>query len=93
MSPVELAQSRKPRTDIASESRATVGGRLGQVGMGGIEMPIQITGPDGQTVLTPAIVDAFVNLRDPEAKGIHMSRLYLAVQQALVHSNTFASIA
>ena len=84
MSPTELAQSRKPRTDVASESRAAIGGRLGQVGMAGIEMPVQITDAEGRQVLTPAIVDAFVNLRDPDAKGIHMSRLFLAVQKALV---------
>ena len=86
MTPTDFARSSafKPRTDVARDARATVGGRLGQVGMAGIEMPVLVAGGDGRMLLTPARVDAFVNLIDPEAKGIHMSRLFLAVQQALV---------
>jgi GTP cyclohydrolase I len=37
----------------------------------------------GQQIQTVASVQAYVNLIDPESKGIHMSRLYLAVDQIL----------
>jgi GTP cyclohydrolase I len=34
-------------------------------------------------ILVPARADAFVDLADPDAKGIHMSRLFLALQEGL----------
>ncbi len=38
---------------------------------------------DESSFLTPARVNAFVSLDDPQAKGIHMSRLYLQLQEGL----------
>jgi GTP cyclohydrolase I len=69
--------------DIAKEARAQVAGRLDWVGMGRIEVPVLLAGDDGQVRATPARVDAFVDLRRPEVRGIHMSRLYLHVDRAL----------
>jgi GTP cyclohydrolase I len=37
----------------------------------------------GELVRVPATADAFVSLDDPHVKGIHMSRLFLAVQEGL----------
>lgn len=48
---------------------------LDWVGMCGIALPIVI---NGQSL--PAIADAGVSLDDGEARGIHMSRLYLALE-------------
>ncbi|MGG2036012.1 GTP cyclohydrolase FolE2 [Pseudomonas paraeruginosa] len=47
---------------------------LDWVGMQGIVLPVQVA---GQTVAAEA--DAGVSLDDPQARGIHMSRLYLAL--------------
>jgi GTP cyclohydrolase I len=68
--------------DIALQ-RTDVVGRLDRVGMTGVEIMVRCDGPDGQTVLVPALADAFVSLDDPHAKGIHMSRLLLALQENL----------
>ncbi|MBN0031129.1 GTP cyclohydrolase I FolE2, partial [Pseudomonas aeruginosa] len=49
---------------------------LDWVGMQGIALPVQIC---GQRVAAEA--DAGVSLDDPQARGIHMSRLYLALAE------------
>jgi GTP cyclohydrolase IB len=69
--------------DIALDHRAAVGGKLDRVGMTEIELPVQIASPSGVATGVPARVDAFVSLDDPDAKGIHMSRLYLLAQETL----------
>ena len=48
---------------------------LGWVGMQGIAVPLQIAGER-----VAAFADAGVSLDDAEARGIHMSRLYLALE-------------
>lgn len=48
---------------------------LDQVGMRHIEMPVRMR-VEGENCLIPAQVFAAVDLRDPAARGIHMSRLY-----------------
>lgn len=69
--------------DIALDHRASVGGRLDRVGMTEIELPVRVVSPDGIAGSVPARVDAFVSLDDPDAKGIHMSRLFLLAQETL----------
>jgi GTP cyclohydrolase I len=69
--------------DVAKDARAQVAGRLDWVGMGRIEVPVTLPLADGRTSTAPARVDAFVDLQRPEARGIHMSRLYLHVDRAL----------
>jgi GTP cyclohydrolase I len=59
-----------------------VAGELDWVGMNEIEVPVRIEGSDGELIQSTAIVTAFVNLKDPKEKGIHMSRLYLHLDQA-----------
>lgn len=69
--------------DVAHDVRAQVAGTLDWVGMGDIEMPVSVASPDGGTVQAGARVTAYVNLMRPEARGIHMSRLYLHVDRQL----------
>lgn len=51
--------------------------------MENIALPVRLVGADGTTVQSVARVSAFVNLADPTARGIHMSRLYLHLQRTL----------
>jgi GTP cyclohydrolase IB len=81
MSPIENVLRALP--DIASEDRPHVAGSLGWVGMGEIDVPLSVTGRDDRTVQCRARVNAFVNLNRADARGIHMSRLYLLVDRML----------
>ncbi|QOC24216.1 GTP cyclohydrolase I FolE2 [Wenzhouxiangella sp. AB-CW3] len=69
--------------DIASHADPQVAGQLDWVGMNEIELPIMIDGCDGSRSQTTARVSAFVDLERPDKRGIHMSRLYLLLDQAL----------
>lgn len=78
--------------DVANHSAAQTEGTLDWVGMSNIEMPLMISSKDQPERMVSAHVDAFVNLKDPKAKGIHMSRLYLLLDelsnsQVLNHPN------
>jgi GTP cyclohydrolase I len=68
--------------DVALDSGARVGGTLDKVGMTDIEVPVRLRDNDGMVFLCPAKADAFVSLDDPKARGIHMSRLFLALQES-----------
>ncbi len=81
MSPIDNALRVLP--DVASEGRPHVAGSLGWVGMGEIEVPLRLVGRDGVMVQCAARVNAFVNLNRADARGIHMSRLYLLVDRML----------
>ena len=70
--------------DVATHA-ATLAGALDWVGMERIALPIRVLGDDGQVLQVPASVDLAVDLRDPDARGIHMSRLYLLLQQSLAN--------
>ena len=67
--------------DIANHTTAQTEGTLDWVGMSKIEMPVMVASKDETDRLVSAHVDAFVNLNDPTAKGIHMSRLYLLLDE------------
>jgi len=69
--------------DIANEPHTGPNGLLNWVGMSEIEMPVKMLTGKGEQVQTVARIQAYVNLTDPASKGIHMSRLYLAVDQLL----------
>lgn len=68
--------------DIANEVRPSVAGKLEWVGMSDIEMPVRIEDDQGNLIQSTARVTAYVNLVDPDVRGIHMSRLYLHLDQA-----------
>jgi GTP cyclohydrolase I len=69
--------------DIASEAEASTAGQLDWVGMDEIAVPVRLMSADGAVVQSPARVAAYVNLKRPDARGIHMSRLYLHVDRHL----------
>jgi GTP cyclohydrolase I len=77
--------------DVASQTHALTIGSLDWVGMDGIEMPLRFDAGDGVVQHASARVGAWVNLNQPEARGIHMSRLYLLVEQALSGSSVDAA--
>lgn len=60
--------------DVASQTQATLA-PLDRVGMAGIRLPLQVAGQAVQ-----ARVEASVSLDTPGVRGIHMSRLYLALE-------------
>lgn len=68
--------------DVAFDAAAAAR-PLDWVGMQRIALPLRIPSPDGDSVLVSAWADVFVDLRDADARGIHMSRLYLRLQDAL----------
>lgn len=70
--------------DVAVHTQ--LGGTLDWVGMADIQVPVVFDAGDGEPQRTSARVGAFVNLRQPTQRGIHMSRLYLQVQQALAET-------
>ncbi|ATG78537.1 MULTISPECIES: GTP cyclohydrolase FolE2 [Pseudoalteromonas] len=65
--------------DIADTAPALQTGKLDWVGMGEIELPFIFESRDLAPVTVNAKARAFVNLHKEEAKGIHMSRLFLAL--------------
>jgi GTP cyclohydrolase IB len=69
--------------DIANDVSPAVAGVLDWVGMGQIEAPVSLSHQDGRIVTSVARVDAFVNLKRPDVRGIHMSRLYLHIDRHL----------
>lgn len=71
--------------DIANQAKAQTEGVLDWVGMSNIEMPIMVE-MQGDTRPVSALIEAFVDLKDPKAKGIHMSRLYLMVDELSTQS-------
>lgn len=69
--------------DVAHHAQPHLAGELDWVGMDGIEVPVRFDAGDGDAQRASARVGAFVNLRRSDKRGIHMSRLYLQVEQAL----------
>lgn len=69
--------------DIALESHADHAGTLDAVGMERIEMPVLVLDGEGRAQRVSARVDAFVDLDRSDARGIHMSRLYLLLERHL----------
>jgi GTP cyclohydrolase I len=67
--------------DIACGPTPMAAGKLDWVGMNEIEMPVRIEDGAGGLIQSSALVTAYVNLVDPDVRGIHMSRLYLHLDQ------------
>ena len=70
-----------PLPDVANDAVA-LARPLDWVGMDNIALPVRLVGPDGSLLQVAASVDVAVDLRDAGARGIHMSRLYLHLQEA-----------
>lgn len=69
--------------DVAVHAQPHLAGALYWVGMADIQVPVLFDAGDGQPQRASARVGAFVNLKRPDKRGIHMSRLYLQVERAL----------
>jgi len=67
--------------DIASKATPGSSSLLDWVGMSEIELPVILPQVDGTPIRVSAKAQAYVNLIDPTAKGIHMSRLYLTLNK------------
>lgn len=65
--------------DVASTSSSVINSRIDWVGMDKVTLPVVV---NGESVLARA--DVHVNVLDPSAKGIHMSRLFLALEKNLL---------
>ncbi len=81
MSPTPTAPRALP--DVALETRTDHGGPLAAVGMQQIEMPVLLRLADGSAQRVAARVDVEVDLARADARGIHMSRLYLELDRHL----------
>lgn len=69
--------------DVASEAQPGLAGALDWVGMDAVEMPVLLGGAAEQVQRVSARVSAFVNLDRADARGIHMSRLYVHLDRHL----------
>ncbi|GLQ86457.1 GTP cyclohydrolase FolE2 [Dyella flagellata] len=94
MKPISTAMGLMP--DIAGHRQPQLGSKLDAVGMQGIEMPVLFDAGNGTLQRISAKVDAFVNLTREDQRGIHMSRLYLLIDEYLgghaLHTGMLASL-
>lgn len=67
--------------DIAAKANSQNAMSLDWVGMSDIELPVYLIHDNEAPIRITAKVQAYVNLEDPNAKGIHMSRLYLTLNE------------
>lgn len=74
-----------PRADLPDVAHQSVplARPLDWVGMEGIALPVRISDGAGGQLQVAASIDLSVNLTNPDARGIHMSRLYLQLQEGL----------
>lgn len=68
----------KVMPDVVESKNTEINRVIDWVGMSKVEASLLT-----EQGVTPCEVDVFVDLADPKAKGIHMSRLYLAVSEEL----------
>jgi GTP cyclohydrolase I len=73
--------SDKALPDVALTSRSSHSTTLDWVGMSGIALPLVIKDVNEPEQRIDAKVQTYVNLNNPQVKGIHMSRLYLLLMQ------------
>lgn len=79
---MELERNQSPLPDVARETGLTNFPALDWVGMSAIEVPVLLPSSEGH-FRQAALVEAQVSLDKSPSRGIHMSRLYLAVQNQL----------
>ena len=77
----QIAEAPSCMPDVAVQPH--LGGALDWVGMDGIDAPVRIDAGNGTTQQVKARVGAFVNLVRTDRRGIHMSRLYLLIDEYL----------
>jgi GTP cyclohydrolase I len=69
--------------DVAAIAHPDHAGALDWVGMEGIDLPIRYLDAQGETLTAPARASVQVDLASEQARGIHMSRLYLLLENTL----------
>jgi GTP cyclohydrolase I len=79
-----MHQTASALPDVSNQLHSTMASPLKWVGMEKVGLPIRLTLSDFSVVTTCATADIFVSL-DTIAKGIHMSRLYLKLNQILAN--------
>lgn len=67
--------------DVAGDA-AAMARPIDWVGMANIALPLRVHSDRGEPMQVPASVDVSVDLGDANARGIHMSRMYLQLQHA-----------
>ncbi len=67
--------------DVASSQAPQINGTLNWVGMNRIALPLTVRDSDLGDSHVTAFVQSYVNLKNPDVKGIHMSRLYLLLSE------------
>ena len=67
--------------DVANQTTAQTQGTLDWVGMSNIALPLVVAIDNDAPCCVTASASAYVNLGVAQAKGIHMSRLYLQLDQ------------
>jgi len=67
--------------DVAGDA-AAMARPIDWVGMANIALPLRVHSDRGEAIQVPASVDVSVDLGDANARGIHMSRMYLQLQHA-----------
>jgi len=67
--------------DVASSQAPQHKGTLNWVGMNRIALPLTVCDSDIGNSQVNAFVQTYVNLSNPQVKGIHMSRLYLLLSE------------
>ena len=74
-----------PRPDLPDVAHQSVplARPLDWVGMDNIALPVRISDGAGGQLQVAASIDLAVNLANADARGIHMSRLYLQLQEGL----------
>jgi len=78
---VTSPNSDKALPDVALTSRSSHSTTLDWVGMSGIALPLVIKDINEPEQRIDAKVQTYVNLNNPQVKGIHMSRLYLLLMK------------
>jgi len=73
--------------DVTLDQNADLLSTLDWVGMKGIALPVMIEDSSGYLFSDNAKAQVCVNIIDPQVKGIHMSRLYLLLEEFANHSS------
>ena len=77
--------------DVTTEHSTAQLPVIDSVGMQGIAIPLHVLGKRGERLASKATVDVTVSLDHPNAKGIHMSRLYSLLQRYLSNQDLHKS--
>ncbi len=67
--------------DVAASDRSSIQATLDWVGMSEIALPFRLQDLDHGVIECQGRAQAYVNIARPDIKGIHMSRLYLLLEQ------------